>query len=49
LKGEVAGRWKMKDHALSIEAFRSLEASEKSLLEEKAKDIWNNIKSIQYL
>lgn len=49
INGEVAGRWKMKNHALSIEAFRSLEASEKSLLEEKAKDIWNNIKSIQYL
>lgn len=48
LDGNVAGIWKNKNGKLEIKCFRSLSQAEKSLIEQAADKLWDDIKTIKF-
>lgn len=46
LDGMVAGKWKMKNKMLTIDAFRTLSPQETTLIRQKAGELWGDIRKI---
>lgn len=49
LDGHVVGRWKKKDSHLALELFKKVAKSELFALEERADELWSDVKKIDYI